>query len=160
MIKLGKMLTALALIATVSFVSCKPKDADVQKNVQAKEAAGIAVEVKDGVATLTGVVTDEAAKAKAEEVAKGEKGVSSVVNNITVAEPVVVAPVTAPVIAVDDVLTKAVADATKDFSTVKAEVKDGIVWLNGEIKKADLPKLMMVLNSLKPKKIENKLTIK
>ena len=43
---------------------------------------------------------------------------------------------------------------------VKTEVKDGIVWLSGEIKKADLPKLMMVLNSLKPKKIENKLTIK
>ena len=157
MMKLSK-LTAIVLIATVSFISCKPKDADVQKNVQAKEATGIMVEVKDGVATLTGEVADDAAKAKAEELAKGEKGVKSVVNNITVATPVVVAP--APVIAVDDVLTKAVADATKDFPTVKTEVKDGIVWLSGEIKKADLPKLMMVLNSLKPKKIENKLTIK
>lgn len=161
MMKIGKMLTAAALIATVSFVSCKPKDADVQKNVQEKEATGIMVEVKDGVATLTGEVADDAAKAKAEEIAKENKDVKSVVNNITIAAPVATTPaVTTPVIAVDDVLTKGVMDATKDFSTVKAEVKDGIVWLNGELKKADLPKLMMALNALKPKKIENKLTIK
>ncbi len=89
MMKLGK-LTAVVLIATACLIGCKTKDADIQKNVQAKEAAGITVEVKDGVATLTGEVTDDAAKAKAEEVAKEEKGVKSVVNNLTVAAPVVV----------------------------------------------------------------------
>jgi osmotically-inducible protein OsmY len=52
-----------------------------------------------------------------------------------------------------------VADATKDFAGVTAAVNDGIVTLTGTIKKADLPKLMQSVSSLKPKKIENKLTV-
>jgi hypothetical protein len=54
----------------------------------------------------------------------------------------------------------AVRDATKDYPTVVATVADGVITLTGEISKASLPKLMMTLNSLKPKKIENKLTTK
>jgi hyperosmotically inducible periplasmic protein len=38
----------------------------------------------DGVVTLTGEVPSEAAKARAEELAKGTEGVKSVVNNLTV----------------------------------------------------------------------------
>jgi len=156
--KLRKILAAVVIMATVFFISCKPKPADIQKSLQGKEATGISVEVKDdGTAILTGEVADDAAKAKAEQIAKDEKGVNTVVNDLTVAVPVVFTP---PVIAVDDVLAKGVTDATKDFATVKSEVKDGIVWLTGEIKKTDLPKLMMALNTLKPKKIENKLIIK
>ena len=64
------------------------------------------------------------------------------------------------VVAADDPLTKGVADATKDFPGVKAEVKDGVITLTGEIKRAGMQKLMMGLNTLKPKKIDNKLTIK
>ena len=97
-------------------------------------------------------------KAKCEELAKGIKGVKNVINNCTIAAP---PPPPAPVeITVDDPLAKALVDATKDFPTVKATVKDGVITLTGEIKKASLPTLMMVLNSLNPKKIENKLTIK
>ena len=60
----------------------------------------------------------------------------------------------------DDALTTGVEDATKDHPTVKASVNDGVVTLTGEIKRAQLEKLMMTLNTLKPKKIENQLTIK
>jgi hypothetical protein len=39
-------------------------------------------------------------------------------------------------------------------------VADGVITLTGEISKASLPKLMMSLNALQPRKIDNKLTIK
>jgi hypothetical protein len=85
------------------------------------------------------------------------KGVKSVVNNTTVAPPPAPAPVT---IAADDALVKGVADATKDFKDVKATVNDGVITLTGEIKRSDLKTLMQSLNTLKPKKIDNKLVIK
>ena len=52
-----------------------------------------------------------------------------------------------------------VTDAIKDHPTVKAEVKDGVITLTGEIKKDALKKLMPLLQSLKPKKVDNKLTV-
>jgi hypothetical protein len=73
----------------------------------------------------------------------------------------VAAPAPAPVvIAADDPLSKGVTDAIKDYPGVKADVKDGVVTLTGDIKRAELQKLMMSLHTLKPKKIDNKLTIK
>lgn len=152
--KTTKFLMSAVIAATLFFASCKPKDADIQSAVQAKEATGITVAVAKGDVTLTGEVADEAAKVKAEEIAKAEKGVKSVINSLTIKT---VAPV---IIADDPVLTKNVADATKDFPTVKAEVKDGVVFLTGEIKKASLITLMQQLSALKPKKIDNKLTVK
>ncbi|PYF77353.1 BON domain-containing protein [Pedobacter nutrimenti] len=145
----------IAAVAVCLFFSgCKPKDADIQAAVQAKETSGITVAVTKGEVTLTGEVADDAAKAKAEEIAKAEKGVKSVLNNIMVKT---VAPV---VIAEDPVLQKNVADAVKDFPTVKADVKEGVVTLTGEIQKTSLIKLMQRLSVLKPKKIDNKLTVK
>ncbi|WP_316851396.1 BON domain-containing protein [Pedobacter agri] len=153
--KTSKFLMSAVIVGTLFLASCSPKDADIQAAVQAKEAAGIAVSVAKGAVTLTGEVADDAAKAKAEEIAKAEKGVKSVVNNLTVK------PAAAPVVISEDpLLTKNVADATKDFPTVEASVKDGVVTLTGEIKKASLITLMQHLSALKPKKIENKLTVK
>jgi outer membrane receptor for ferrienterochelin and colicin len=66
----------------------------------------------------------------------------------------------APVIvATDDELTKNVTDATKDFPGVKAVVSNGEITLTGDITRDKLPNLMMALNSLHPKKINNNLTI-
>lgn len=152
------MLVAL----TLGFVSCKPKDADIKTAVETAvaalpDAAGATIEVKDGVASISGIFKDEAAKTAAEAAAKVVKGVKSVINNGTVEAPVVAAPVE---IAADDPLTKSLADATKDFPTVKAEVKDGVVTLTGEITKPNLIKLMQSVNTLKPKKVDNQLTVK
>lgn len=67
---------------------------------------------------------------------------------------------TAPVvIAEDDTLAKGVQDATKDFPGVTADVKDGEITLSGNITREKLQTLMMSLNSLHPKKINNNLTI-
>lgn len=160
--KVTKGLAVIMIALAVGFVSCKPKDADIKTAVEQAisaipDAAGATIEVKDGIATITGEFKDETARIAAETAAKAVKGVKSVVNNGTVAAPVVVAPVE---ISADAALISAVADAVKDFGTVKADVKDGIITLTGEIQKTNLPKLMMSLNALKPKKVDNKLTVK
>lgn len=53
---------------------------------EAVSALDINVDTKDGVVTLTGNVADQAAKDKAEELARATEGVSQVVNNLTVGE--------------------------------------------------------------------------
>ena len=155
-------LTVFFLIASVTSCKQKTSDADLKTAVDKAFAGtggnltGAYVDVKDGVVTLTGEVKTEAAKAAAETFAKGINGVKSVVNNLTVA------PAPAPVeITPDDPLKAAVENAIKSYPGVKATIQNGVVTLSGEIKKADLQKLMIALNSLKPKSIDNtQLTIK
>lgn len=161
--KILKLIPALVLFASLSFTGCAPKDADVKASIEKTlkdnpSTSGVMVMVTDGVATLSGEVADAAAQTSLEASVKGIKGVKSVTNNTTVTPPVV--PVAPVEIATADVLTQSVMDATKDFVGVTAAVADGVVTLTGEIKKEQLPKLMMALNSLNAKKIENKLTIK
>ncbi|MEX6687559.1 BON domain-containing protein [Danxiaibacter flavus] len=164
---LNRLLLLFTILIPVMFTSCGPKDADIKANVekaiQADPMASmgtLTVDVMNGVATIGGECKDGECKAKREEIAKGVKGVKSVVNNSTVMAPPP-PPVQAPVtISADEPLSKNVTDAIKDHPGVEASVKDGVVTLTGEIKRADLPKLMQKLSALKPKKIENKLTIK
>ena len=155
--KIIKLSVAAVIALSVTFTSCAPKDADVQAAVQQKEAPGITVSVAEGVVTLSGTVADEAAKASAEEAAKGEKGVKSVVNNLMLPPPP--PPAQTPVADAMDAMGSAVKDALKDHPTVSASVADGVITLTGSIKKDKLPKLMMTISSLKPKKIDNKLTV-
>ncbi len=84
-------------------------------------------------------------------------------NNIDTTSMTAPAPVPpAPPVSVapDDALTTGVKDATKDYPGVKADVNNGEITLTGEVKRSKLADLMMSLNSLKPKKINNQLTIK
>ncbi len=146
-----------ASIFVLDACKSKPKDADIQSAIAAQASAypGLSASVNDGVATLSGTATDPSQKDAFEAAVKNIEGVKSVVNNITVAPP------PAPVeIAADDPLTKGVTDATKDFPGVTATVKDGVITLTGELSRSRLPALMQSLNSLKPKKIDNKLTLK
>ncbi len=153
----------LFVLSCALFIGCKPKDSDVQSQIEKQlqaspETSGVTVEVKDGVATLSGEVKDQGASEKAGAAAKDIKGVKNVENNVTVTPPVVETP---PVqVNADDALVQGVKDATKDFPTVTANVNDGVVTLTGNIKRSDLKNLMMSLNTLKPKKIDNQLTIK
>lgn len=142
------------LFVAFSITSCKPKDSDIQKGVTeaVKTVNGVTAEVKDGVVTLTGTVADDAAKTAAETAAKAVKGVNSVVNNLTVTPPP--PPPSAPVVAADDALSKGVADAVKDFPSVKAEVKDGVVMVSGELNAVKWKTLKMALDALKPKKVD------
>lgn len=142
----------LALAMAVS--ACAPKDADIKAGVDQAIAGvqGVTVDVAKGVATISGQFADSAAMASTEALVKGVKGVKSVVVNATVAPPVV--------ISADDMLRTNVAAALQDFSTLTADVQDGVITLTGEIKRSDLPKVMQALSALNPKKIENKATVK
>lgn len=162
-----KSLFSLLLIAGATATiapgcKSKPKDADVKAKVETAVAnTAVSVDVKEGAVTLSGEVADESAKTSAESAAKGleKEGVVSVANNITVTPP---APAPAPVVvSADAALTEAVNAAIVKYDGVKAEVKDGVVLLSGEIKKADQRVLMPILQALKPKKVDNtKLTVK
>jgi len=157
--KLFKILPAFLLATTLFFTSCAPKDADIKSSIESKlqsnsATAGTLVMVNDGVATLSGEVSSDNARAESEKTAKDTKGVKSVMNNITVKSA---APV---VISTDEPLRMGAADATKDHPTVTATVMNGVITLNGEIKKSALPKLMMTLNTLRPTRIDNNLTVK
>ena len=147
---------AVALISsTTPGCKSKVKDADIKTSVDAAlqanpATAGLMVDVKDGVATVSGEAKDEAAKAKATELATGVKGVKSVENNVSIAPP----PPPPVVIAADDPLTSAVKDATKDYPGVTATVKDGVISVSGELKSDSWKKLKMALDGLKPKKVD------
>ncbi|MEO8116266.1 MAG: BON domain-containing protein [Bacteroidota bacterium] len=155
----------LAAVILFAMPGCKsgPKDDDIQAGITQKlqlmpDMTGITTAVIDGAVTIKGEYQSEDQKSKTEAAIKEINGVKSVDDQATVAPPPPPAPVVT--IAPDDALTKMVMDATKDFSGVKATIADGVITLNGEIKKTDLPKLMMTLNSMKPKKIQNNLVIK
>jgi hyperosmotically inducible protein len=149
------------LIFTSGFVACKgkPSDAEIQtevtKALSDEAGSGLTASVNKGVVTLTGTCKDEACRNSCANEAKGVKGVTDVVNNITV--PVAAAPVE---ITPDAPLQDAVNNVVKTYSDVKAEVKDGVVTLRGNIERSKLQDLMMALNGLKPKKIDNQLVIK
>jgi len=68
-------------------------------------------------------------------------------------------PDTAVVISADDSLKRMIPDAIKDFPGVTASVDQGVISLTGTINRDRLPKLMMAVNALHPKKINNNLTI-
>lgn len=152
-----KLLTSMSLagllIMAISFTSCKGKlkDADIKTAIEAAlkadpMAAGSMVEVKDGVATLTGECKDEMCKNLCTEIAGKIKGVKSVVNNCTVTPPP--APVINPE---DEVLTKALTDALKDHSGMGFSIKDGKIVLTGQIAKAKWAMLKQTLDKLKSK---------
>ena len=156
----------MAAALTLGIVSCKPSDSKIKTEIENKlktdqSLSAVTVDVQKAAVTLGGTTASDAAKATAESDAKAVKGVASVTNSITVNAPAS-ATITnnAPTINPDSTLISSVKDATKDFAGVKADVKDGIVTLTGDIKRADLPKLMQNVHSIHPKKVENKLTIK
>ena len=157
--KILKFIPVLILVAGLSFVGCKPKDADIKTSVETAlqanpDAAGVNVMVSDAVVTLSGEVKDDATKAAIATTAESTKSVKSVINNLTVP-----APPPPPVISADAPLNAAVTDAVKDHPTVTASVSEGVITLTGSIERAKLQPLMQTLNSLNPKSIDNKLTV-
>jgi osmotically-inducible protein OsmY len=155
------LLLAGALSLASVFTSCKGKntDADIQTEVNKKLAdesgSGLTASVSNGVVTISGTCKDEECRRECAEEVKEVKGVTNVVNNISVATAA-----TAPVeITADAPLQEAVNNVVKEYKDVKADVKDGVVTLRGEIKRDNLQNLMMALNALKPKKIDNQLAV-
>lgn len=156
---LSRSLLAVLGFALV-FAACKPSDAKIEESVKAKVSAvapSVMATVKDGVVTLTGEVADEAAKAAAAAAVDGIKGVKSVVNNLTLPPP----PPPPVVINPDDVLRNSIDSAfkAKGITGISAAVSNGEVTLTGNVKKADLQKVMQAANEIKPKKVINQMVV-
>jgi hyperosmotically inducible periplasmic protein len=157
---ISKLVLGLLLsIIVISFTSCKKKnrDADIQTAFNSKvqsdpSLAGVSATVQDGTVTLTGTCADENCRANAEKSVKDIEGVDKVVNNIQVATVVVTG---------DDTLRSTAMEAIKKYDGVQADVNDGVITLRGTVENREkLQDLMMELNALKPKRIDNQLVIK
>jgi len=149
-----------ALFLGVLLNSCQPSDQQLQTAVATalkaipNAPADLTSAVQAGVATLTGTVETKEAKAAIETAVKAVKGLKSVTNNIKVVPPVVINP--------DDTLMSTISAAFKaaGFDKIVAAVKDGVVTLTGEAKKADLQKIMQIANGTSPKQVINQITVK
>lgn len=67
---------------------------------------------------------------------------------------------TTPEISSDATLRTSVDNVIRAYDGVQADVKDGVITLRGNIKQDDLQTLIMKVQELKPKKVENQLVIK
>jgi len=94
-LKVLASLLAVTLLAALCFAADKPvSDDTISDQIMIKlssdpvvKGGGLKADVKNGVVTLSGSVAEQRQKDKAGKIAKGVKGVKSVINNITVAKP-------------------------------------------------------------------------
>lgn len=165
--KLTKVLLAVAIAATVGFASCKPKDDDIKADIEKALSAeammtNSTVDVKDGVATITGECKDDACKAMCEKTVLGVNGVKSVVNNCSVTPPAA-PPVTSPASVttmLDEATQQKVKDGLKDIKGVTVTFDAEKAILEGAVSKADRMKIMQMLAAAKVKSDVSKLTDK
>lgn len=150
---LSTMLLASALI--LSFSACNTvSDEQIQNDAQEllnanPDLAGVVVSVQDRVATLTGIVKDEATKSYAETTVSGVRNVQSVINQLEVVPP---AP---DYTDLDAQINAGLAEALEGHQTVTATVNNGVITLTGDVNENDLPTLMERLNALQPVEIVN-----
>jgi len=152
---------ALAGTLTLATISCKSKvsDTDLKAKVETVTSGhpNVSVDAKDGVITLSGTVASDDEKRQLEEAAKNvdTKHIKSVVNNIVVELPHIETSVS------DADLINKVIDATKDFPSIQADVKDGVITVTGSLEQAHVQTLKMALDALNPKKVDmSGLTVK
>lgn len=139
--------------ATMLFVSCKPKDADIKTAVEKALAAdpsmtGTTIDVKDGIVTMGGECKDDACKAGCEKIVAGVKGVKSVVNNCTITPPPPPPPASLTTV-LDEATQQKVKDGLKDIAGVTVEFVGDKAVLKGAVTQANRMKIMQMLASAK-----------
>ena len=144
---------AVVVSATMLFVSCKPKDADIKANVEKALKAdpmmsNTTVDVKDGVVTIAGECKDDACKAMCEKTATAVKGVKSVVNNCAVAAPPPPPPASLST-AIDAAKMQQVKDGLKDIPGVTVEFVGDKAVLKGAVTDANRVKIMQIVMAAK-----------
>jgi len=153
------ILVFLCLAMAFTLVACGGKsDADLQKAAETAVKAKVptaTVTVKDGVATITGVANDAAAKTAAEAAAKVE-GIKSVTNNMTVATPT---PVPQMASGNDSEVKTKIEENWKKAGCTGANVvvKDGTATGTGTVPKGKLASCVAAAQEAKPGKFDNKL---
>ncbi|AZI56178.1 BON domain-containing protein [Epilithonimonas vandammei] len=155
-------IAALALMVSMTAVSCKKKVSDAELTSQATTAItaypGTSVEVKEGQAHLSGTFATEADKQAAIDALKKIQGVKDVHDMATVTPASTAAPVEVNV--VDAAVLQKVNDALKDIPGVKAEDINGTLTLTGSTTAANARKVKESVDALKIGKYDNKITVK
>ena len=154
-------MSALAVAISFGAVSCKKKISDADLQTQATTVVtsnpNASVEVKDGVAHLSGTFADQQSKDAMIAKLKAINGVKDVMDMSTVAAPA--APVETTT-AVDPAVQKKVQDAVKDFPSVKVEVVNGQLTLTGNVSGLQARKIKESVDALKIGKYNNNLVVK
>ncbi len=154
-------MAALALVVSLGAVSCKKKVSDADLQTQAatlvQSTPTASVEVKDGVAHLSGTFATQQDKDAAMASLKAIKGVKDVMDMATVTPPP--APVETTT-AVDPAIQQKVKDAVKDFPTVKVDVVNGELTLTGNVSSTQARKIKESIDALKIGKYTNNLVVK
>jgi hyperosmotically inducible protein len=153
-------MAALALMVSTVAISCKKKPNDTELATQATEIVKAnptaSVEVKEGVAHLSGTFATQAEKDAMIASLKAIPGVKDVMDMSSVVPAAVVE--TASV--VDPAVQQKLADAVKDFPTVKAEVVNGELTLTGDVTAEQARKIKMSVDALKLGKVNFKYNVK
>jgi len=158
-----KTIAMAALAVAVSFgaVSCKKKISDADLQTQATTVVtsnpGASVEVKEGVAHLSGTFADQQSKDAMIAKLKAINGVKDVMDMSTIAAAPAPVETTS---AVDPAVQKKVQDALKDFPTVKVEVVNGQLTLTGNVSGQQARKIKESVDALKIGKYNNNLIVK
>lgn len=154
-----KFLTVFSLAIALFVSACGKSDADLQKAADAAVKAKVpaaSVTVKDGVATITGVANDAAAKTAAEAAAKVD-GIKSVTNNMTVATPTPVAQMASGNDA--DVRSKIETNLkAKGITGVTVTVMNGVATLRGSVPENKFAEAVAAANEAKPGRVDNQLS--
>ena len=157
-----KIIAMAALALTVSFAStsCKKQVSDVDLQTSATTIVtanpSATVEVKDGVAHLSGTFADQAAKDQMIASLKAIPGIKDVMDMSTMAP-------SAPAVAintVDPANMQKVTDALKDFPSAKAEVINGELTITGTVSASQARKIKQSVDALKVGKVNYNYTVK
>ncbi|WEK71655.1 MAG: BON domain-containing protein [Candidatus Chryseobacterium colombiense] len=156
-------MAALAIAVSFGSVSCKKKVSDADLQTQATTIVtsnpNASVEVKDGVAHLSGTFADEQSKNAMIAQLKTVNGIKDVMDMTKIEAPAPAAPV-ATTSAVDPAVQKKVQDAVKDFPSVKVEVVNGELTLTGNVSSLQARKIKESIDALKIGKYNNNLVVK
>lgn len=153
-------MAALALMVSTVAISCKKKPNDTELATQATEIVKAnptaSVEVKEGVAHLSGTFATQAEKDAMIASLKAIPGVKDVMDMASVTPAAVVETVSV----VDPAVQQKLADAVKDFKTVKVEVVNGELTLTGDVTAEQARKIKMSVDALKLGKVNFKYNVK
>ncbi|WP_378105653.1 BON domain-containing protein [Chryseobacterium sp. sg2396] len=153
-------MAALAIAVSFGSVSCKKKVSDADLQTQATTVVvsnpNASVEVKDGVAHLSGTFETQQAKDAMIKQLKAINGVKEVMDMATVAAA---APAIDTQSAVAPEVQQKVKDAVKDIPGVKVEVVNGELTLTGNVSSSDARKIKESVDALKLGKVNYNYTV-
>ncbi len=151
--KFTKLFLAVIVTASLLFVGCKPKDAEIKANVEKALAAdpmmtGTSVNVKDGIVTITGECQDEACRAMCEKTVKAVKGVKSVINNCTIVAASAPPPASTTTM-LNEATQQQIRDGFKDIPGVTVVFTADKAVISGAVTAANRMKIMQMLAAAK-----------